>query len=74
MNFRGVLSREAANILVVLTGQLKQKGISVDLKAIDTLDSLLQMARVFNEPELTQQPPAKAGWLVLRTKVRIRVL
>lgn len=52
MNFRGVLSREAANLLVVLTSQLKQKGITIDLKAIDTMDSLLQMARVFNEPEL----------------------
>ncbi len=52
MNFRRVLSRDAANVLVVLTGQLKQKGISVDLKALDSMDSLLQMARVFNEPEL----------------------
>ena len=52
MKFRGVLSRDAANLLVVLNAQLKEKGVTVDLKVIDTMESLLQIAKIFHCSEL----------------------
>ncbi len=48
----GTLSRHSVHLLIALTAELKQNGITVDLKSIESIEELLRLARIVDAPQV----------------------